>query len=277
MFIIGERINSSRKSISEAIEKKDKDFLIGEAKLQIDAGADFIDINCATSMDNEVSDMKWLMDGVQTATGAAISIDSPDPKVIDEALKNHKGKPFINSVTGESDKLKDMLDIISGKDLYAIALTMDDSGMPSDCDSRVAMARKMASSLKEASLSLDEIYVDLLVKPISSEPGQAKEYLEAIRILQSDGIKAVGGLSNVSFGLPKRAILNAVFLEMAMEAGIGAAIIDPSGPLMQEVIKNKRIVSLDKSMILLAKAALLGEDQFCMNYITAFREGKLEI
>ena len=272
MLIIGERINSSRKTIEQAISKKDAPFLIEQARLQAESGANFVDVNCGVRLEKEKQDLVWLIKTLQENLNIPISIDSPDPEAIDAALKAHKGKPFVNSITAESKKLKSMLDILKGKDAFIIALTMDDSGIPSSSEERITIAKRLVDSLKKAGINADNIYVDPLVKPISSEPDQAKQFLEAVATLKQNGIKTIGGLSNASYGLPMRRILNAAFLSLAVEAGIDAVIIDPVDKLIQSAIKRQ---TPNSQAFNLAKQALLGEDPYCTNYIKAFREGRL--
>ncbi|MFH0732705.1 MAG: dihydropteroate synthase [Candidatus Omnitrophota bacterium] len=272
MLIIGERINSSRKPIAQAISTRDSSFLINEASSQIKSGADFIDINCAVRLEKESEDLIWLMELLQSKLGMPISIDSPDAQVISRALKVHKGKPFINSITAESDKFKHISSILKNIDCFVVALTMDDKGMPHNSSERLRIARRLVDSLKNAGITPDNIYIDPLVKPISSEPDQANEFLKTVRALKKDGIKTIGGLSNVSYGLPQRRVLNAAFLSLAIEAGIDAAIIDPTEELTNKVIKKH---ALADEIFKIAQKALLGEDSYCMNYIKAFRAGKL--
>ncbi len=272
MLIIGERINSSRKTIEQAISKKDAPFLIEQARLQAESDANFVDVNCGVRLEKEKQDLVWLIKTLQENLNIPISIDSPDPEAIDAALKAHKGKPFVNSITAESKKLKSMLDILKGKDAFIIALTMDDSGIPSSSEERITIAKRLVDSLKKAGINADNIYVDPLVKPISSEPDQAKQFLEAVATLKQNGIKTIGGLSNASYGLPMRRILNAAFLSLAVEAGIDAVIIDPVDKLIQSAIKRQ---TPNSQAFNLAKQALLGEDPYCTNYIKAFREGRL--
>ncbi|MBN1405269.1 MAG: dihydropteroate synthase [Candidatus Omnitrophica bacterium] len=270
MLIIGERINSSRKPIASAIAAKDSGFLVGEARAQKDKGADFIDVNCAIMLDGERESLLWLMVEIQSAVdNVPISIDSPNPEIINEAIKIHKGKPFINSVTAETDKMRRMLGILNKKDVFLIALTVNDKGIPADTADRLKIARDMVNAMTAAGMDRDNIYVDPLVKPISSEPEQAKYFLETVKSLKKEKIKTIGGLSNVSYGLPAREILNTAFLFLAKEAGIDAAIIDPS------VERRLSIVDLQSEAFGLAKKALLGDDVYCMNYIKAFRAGKL--
>lgn len=276
MLIIGERINSSRKPVARAIVRKDEKFLIEQARLQIESGAHFIDINCAVSLEKEKEDLIWLIKTLQDNLEVYISIDSPNPEVIEQALKIHKGKPFVNSITAESEKLKHMLGILEDKDVFIIALTIDNNGIPDTSEKRVKLAKDLVNSLKHAGIKSDNIYIDPLVKPISSEPDQAKEFLEAIRVLKQNGIKTIGGLSNVSYGLPARRILNAVFLSLAIEAGIDAVIIDPVDEVVQSVIKaGDKGLPFQEETFKLVKQALLGEDAYCKDYIRAFREERL--
>jgi 5-methyltetrahydrofolate--homocysteine methyltransferase len=274
MIIIGERINSTRKSIKDAISRKDMDFLTDEAKRQLDSGASFIDINCAASMENETGDLTWLIKSLQQGLNCQISIDSPNAETIESAVKIHSGIPFINSITAEKDKLRRLLPVFKKTKSYIIALTIDENGMPNDVDGRITLAERIIKAVTEEGIERDSIYIDPLTKPISTEPDQPGYFLEAIRILKAKKIKTIGGLSNVSFGLPKRSILNAAFLKLAIDAGIDAAIIDPTERLANAVINKK---SMPDELFLLARDALLGKDSYSANYIRAFRTGRLEI
>lgn len=274
MIIIGERINSSRKRIREAMDSRDDPLLAQEARLQIESGAAFIDINSAATMEAEIDILTQLIVYLQQEVGCSISIDSPNPDAIRAALSVHKGKPFVNSITAEREKLERLLPIISENDSYVVALTIDDNGMPHDADGRVALADKIISEAQSFGIPKDNIYIDALVKPVSTEADQAASFLEAVGMLKSKGIKTVGGLSNVSFGLPQRGLLNAAFLRLAMERGIDAAIIDPTDVLIRKVLEGKE---LPDEQFSLAKDLLLGRDEFSMAYIKAFREGRLEV
>lgn len=272
MIIIGERINSSRKTINEAIARKDAPFLIEEARLQLLNGASFIDINCATSMEKETEDLIWLITRIQESLGCKISIDSPNPQVIKATLKNCKGRSFINSITAEEKKTQSLLPVIKQSNSYVVALTMDDNGMAQDVEERLSLADRIIDRAIKAGISREQIYVDPLVKPISTEPEQTHHFLESIKRLRDKGIKTIGGLSNVSFGLPRRSLLNATFLKLAIECGIDAAIIDPSDNLIKIALEEKE---LPEEPFLLAKNALLGQDLYSMSYIKAFRQGLL--
>ena len=274
MIIIGERINSSRKSIKEAIDKKDTAFLLEEARRQLLAGASFIDINCAACLHKERDDLIWLIAQVQQSLGCSISIDSPDMSVVKAALKLHKGAPFINSITAEDSKLKELPSLVDDKNSKVIVLDMDEKGMPEDIEGRVALAEKAVDNAVKKGVAKDNIYIDPLVKPISTQPKQAYYFLEAINILKDKGINVVGGLSNVSFGLPVRGLLNAAFLKLAIDCGIDAVITDPTDNMIKMILDGKE---LPEEQFILAKEAILGKDAYTINYIKAFRQGRLTI
>ncbi|MFH1867424.1 MAG: dihydropteroate synthase [Candidatus Omnitrophota bacterium] len=272
MIIIGERINSSRKRIKEAIGKKDIATLVQEAKSQISNGAKFIDINCATSMERETDDLIWLIKEIQRQLRCPVSIDSPNISVISKALEIHKGAAFINSITAEKEKLKALPFLTKGNKANVVVLAMDENGMPQDAEGRLKIADTVIDTAVKDGVDKQNIYIDPLVKPVSTEPKQAYYFLQAIKMLKDKGINVVGGLSNVSFGLPVRGLLNAAFLKLAIDSGIDAVIIDPTDPLIKSVLDN---IQLPQEPFALAKSAILGEDAYSMNYIKAFREGKL--
>jgi 5-methyltetrahydrofolate--homocysteine methyltransferase len=271
MIIIGERINSTRKSIKKAIDEKDSSFLLEEARLQLEAKADFIDINCAASLDKEAADLIWLIGQVQDSLNCKVSIDSPNPRAIKEAIKKDKSKAFINSITAEKEKMDILLPLAKNNGSFVVALTMDEGGMPQSVEERISLADKIIDAAEKAGLPKQNIYIDPLVRPISTEPEQAGNFLNTVKELKARNINTVGGLSNVSFGLPRRNLLNAAFLKLAREAGIDAAIIDPTDTLSRLILEGKELPGEPFS---LARAALLGEDHYSINYIRAFRENK---
>lgn len=272
MLIIGERINSSRKSIKEAIARKNGPFLIEEARRQLSNGASFIDVNCAASMQKEAEDLIWLIAQIQQALDCKISIDSPSTQAIKAALKIHKGSPFINSITAEKQRLELMLPLVKENNGYVVALTMDEKGIPQDAEEKLRLADKIIEAATNVGIPKQNVYVDPLVKPIGIEPEQAYSFLGTVRRLKDKGIKTIGGLSNVSFGLPRRNLLNAAFLKLAIECGIDAAILDPTDNLIKRVLDGKE---LPRGPFILAKDALLGRDSAGLDYINAFRKGRL--
>lgn len=265
MLIIGERINSTRVRINEALKRRDAAFIAREARLQHEAGAHFIDINCAVTSGSEEQEIDWAISVVQSELpGVSISIDSPNYLAIDRALGVYKGSGqlIINSITADAERIGRIAPLARAHRAGLIALTMDERGMPDTVDERVAIAGRMLEMTTAAGIDPAMIYFDPLIRPVATEPSQAARFLEAIpRIKELGPVKTVCGLSNVSFGLPRRSVVNGAFLAMALKAGLDAAILDPL---------DKQIVSS-----LRASAALLGQDEFCGEYIRAFREGKL--
>jgi 5-methyltetrahydrofolate--homocysteine methyltransferase len=264
MLIIGERINSTRPQVREAIRARNSSFIAKEAHEQLKSGAEFIDINCAVTSGDEPEDMEWAVSVIQgEANSAGICIDSPSHLAIERALKIYKGKGqvFINSITAEDERIKHILPLASRYGTKLIALAMDGSGMPDSAEGRLEMTKKILEKVKRVGFNPEDIYIDPLIRPISTEPAQAKEFLHSIPMIKSLGVKTACGLSNVSFGLPSRSLINAVFLSMAYQAGLDAAILDP----------------LDKHVMSAVRAAkaLLSEDDYCVEYIKAYRNGKL--
>jgi 5-methyltetrahydrofolate corrinoid/iron sulfur protein methyltransferase len=266
MLIIGELINTSRKAIKEAVEKRDADYIKQVAREQLEAGANYIDVNCGTMVNNEVEIMEWLVNTVQEAVEAPLSIDSPDPKAIEAGLKLVKyGQPMINSISDEKERFNSVLPLVVRYNAKIVALCMDDTGMPNTGEDRVRVAKSLYQKLTEAGVPEDNIYFDPLVKPISAVEKAGVEVLESIKYIKSSypNVHFTCGLSNVSYGLPNRKILNRLFVVQTMTMGMDGYILNPTDKEMMGVIY--------------ASMALLGQDSYCMNYLTAHRKGLYEV
>jgi 5-methyltetrahydrofolate--homocysteine methyltransferase len=263
MLIIGERINSTRKTIQEALEKKDASFIREEALKQFKAGANYIDINCGNPDESrEIENLTWVIELVQKTVEAPLCIDSSSVRVLEKGLTLCKKPPMINSTTGEKERLDRILPLAKKCKAGLIALTNDEKGMPKTAEDRIKVAEYILNEAKKAGVPEEDIYFDCLVRPVSAEPDQALEFLRAVTLVKKLGrVKTACGLSNVSFGLPQRKLINSTFLSMAIYAGLDAAIIDPT---------DARIMTS-----LFAAEALIGKDEYCMNYITAARESRL--
>jgi len=264
MFLkIGERINSSRKDIAAALKARDEAAIRKEARLQKEAGADMLDVNCAFNSKDEPADMGWLVELVQNETGLPLSIDSPNPKALESGLRRHKGRALINSATLERSKLDSILPLAKNYDADIIILTMDEKGMPSTEDGRLALAKKALDTAKAHGIRKERLYIDPLVRPVSSEQRQGLEVIKSVRAIKSRfEARTICGLSNVSFGLPARTALNSVFLTMLLSAGLDAAILDVSEKKIKTAIR--------------AAEALLGRDNFCTEYLKSYRSGEIE-
>ncbi|MBC2721671.1 methyltetrahydrofolate cobalamin methyltransferase [Desulfosporosinus sp.] len=263
MLIIGELINTSRKLISEAVEKKDADYIKRIAIDQVEAGANYIDINCGTMIFDEVETMEWLVNTVQEVVQVPLCIDSPNPKAIEAGLKiarNSNGKPLINSITGENERYSEILPLVLNYKTKVVALCMDDNGMPETAEDRMAVAQNLYQRLIEAGVSEDDIYFDPLVKPVSTGDKAGLEVLDTIKLIKENypNVHMVCGLSNVSFGLPNRKVLNQLFMIQTMTMGMDSYILNP----------------LDKSMMgaVQGSQTLLGKDSYCTGYLNAHRK-----
>lgn len=263
MLIVAERINSSRKAINEAIQAGDADFIRGEARAQAEAGASYIDVNAGSFVDQETEYLCWLVETVQGATDLPLCIDSPDPAVIAAALEVVKGPVMVNSISLEKARLEGILPLVKQYHTKIIALCQSDEGMANTADDKLKVAAKMVEILTGEGVARDDIYIDPLVYPVATDSPSAMASIEAIgRIMREiPGVHTTGGLTNVSFGLPARKLINRTFLVAAMAHGLDSAILDPT----------------DRSLManLVAAEALLNRDKFCMGYIKAFRDGKL--
>jgi cobalamin-dependent methionine synthase I len=264
MIIIGELINASRKAIGAAIEARDEASIQKVAQDQHSAGADFIDVNAGIFVGKEPEYLTWLVKTVQEAIAAPCAIDSPNPKAIEAALTAHRGMPMINSISLEKERYENLMPIIAGTDMKVIALCMSDEGMPETVDDRMKIADKLVNGLLQNNVKLENIFVDPLVQPMSVNNHFGTEFLNAVeQIMQKfEGIHTACGLSNISYGLPVRPFLNQTFMVMAITKGLDGAIVNP----------------LDKKMManIIAAEALAGKDNFCMNYLKAYRAGKFE-
>ena len=264
MIIIGELINASRKTIKAAIEAQDAGAIQKVARDQADAGADYIDVNAGVFVGQEPEHLKWLVETVQQVTDKPCAIDSPDPKAIQAALSVHKGTPLINSISLEKERYEKLMPIIAGTQMKVIALCMSDEGMPETVDDRLKIADKLIDGLLQNNVKIENIFVDPLVQPLSVDGRFGIEFLNAIEKIMTTfgGIHTACGLSNISYGLPARKFMNQTFMTMAIARGLDGAIINP----------------LDKRMMatIVAAEALSGRDNFCMNYLKAFRAGMFE-
>lgn len=265
MLLVGELINSSRKKIEQAIQDQDENYIQQIAKEQFENGADFIDINAGTFVGKEGSYMNWLVSKVQEVVDAPCCIDSPDPKVIEDVMKLHKGLPMVNSISLEKDRYQSLLPVVSGNECKVIALCMSDQGMPETTQDRLAIAEDLVNKLVQNNVPIENIYVDPLVQPISTNDSYGKEFLNTVESITNrlPGVHTMCGLSNISYGLPHRGLLNQTFMIMAINKGLDGAIVNP----------------LDKRMMASITAAetLAGKDTFCMNYLDAYRNAKLEL
>jgi cobalamin-dependent methionine synthase I len=264
MIIIGEKINSTRKSIAEAIAARNKEHIQNEAKAQSDAGADYIDVNAAALMGKEAQCLKWVIETVQEVTELPLCLDSPDPAVIKEVLPLVKNPPMINSISLEPSRLESILPLVLEYQTTVIGLCQTKEQIGKNVHEKVEIAGRLVERLTSAGVSIDSIYIDPLVFPVGTDTSSVCATLDAIEIImqQFKGVHTICGLTNVSHGLPQRSLINRTLLAEAIARGLDAAILDPT---------DKKLISVMKAALM-----LMGKDEFCMDYIKAFRKGLLE-
>lgn len=266
MILVGELINASRKAISPAIEAKDGAQIRKVACDQFEAGASYIDVNAGIFVDREAEYLSWLVETVQAAVEAPCCIDSPDPKAIEAALSVYKGNQpaMINSISLEKERYAALLPVVAGTNLRVVALCMSDSGMPETADQRLSIADELINGLVKHGVPVENIFVDPLVQPLSTRNDFGAEFLNAVEAIMKrfPGVHTMCGLSNISYGLPERKMLNQTFMVMAITRGLDGAIINP----------------LDRRMMaqIVTAEALAGRDDYCMHYLKAYRAKRFE-
>ena len=262
MLIIGELINTSRKVVREAVETRDAECIRQLAKAQIGAGANYLDVNCGTMIFNEVEMMEWLVNTVQEVVEAPLCIDSPNPKAIEKGLSLVKfGQPLINSITAEAERYQQILPLVQKYKAKIVALCMDDTGIPETAEKRMHVVKNLHQNLTEAGVPEEDIYFDPLVTPVSTGDRAGLEVLETLALISKNypNVHKVCGLSNVSFGLPNRKVLNQLFMVQTMTMGMDSYILDPLDRVMMGFVYGAQ--------------ALLGLDPYCVNYLSEYRMG----
>lgn len=263
MLIVGERINASRKAMGTAIAQRDAEAVTRQALLQSKAGADFVDVNAGTFVTEEPEVLQWLVTTIQSSHEIPLCIDSPNPVALEAALRVHRGKALVNSITGEASRFQRVLPLVTEHRCGVVALCIDDAGMPKNAGEAVAKGQRLVEDLLSAGVKPGDIYVDPLVRPVSIDYQAAGSVLDSIRALAGryPGVHTICGLSNVSYGLPERRLINQAFLVACIVSGMDSAILDP----------------LDQRLMALLRAAelLAGRDKFCGQYLKAYREGNL--
>ncbi|MBC3796186.1 methyltetrahydrofolate cobalamin methyltransferase [Acetobacterium tundrae] len=261
MIIIGEKINGAIPSTAKAIAEKDADFIRNLAKIQTEAGADYIDV-CASVEDSiELDTMKWLIDLVQEVTDTPIAVDSPNVHTCVEAMKYCNKPGLFNSVSLEGDKVDIAFSEIANTKWECVALLNSDKGIPKTAKDRLDVFIDLMAKVKEYHIDPSRIHIDPLIEMLCTSEEGISMVTEVIRGIkeQYPTIHVTGAVSNISFNLPARKIVNQAFAVLAMNAGMDSFILDP--------------LNQDLMGMLFATEALLGEDDYCMEYIGAYREG----
>jgi 5-methyltetrahydrofolate--homocysteine methyltransferase len=235
--VIGERINpSGKKRLKEALKGDDIDYILGEAIDQAKAGADILDVNCGLPDVDEGALLSRVVKEIQSVVNLPLQIDSSDPRAIEAAARVYNGKPIINSVSGKAESMRTVFPIAKKYGALVVGLTLDDGGIPPTAAGRFLIAKRIVRTAKKYGISANNILIDCLALTASAQQEYADEAIEAIRLVKTKlGVKTLLGISNVSFGLPNRGLLNSTFLAVALGAGLDAPIINPLSAAMNTV------------------------------------------
>lgn len=253
--IIGERINpTGKKKCKEALQNKDMNFILSEAESQINGGAHILDVNTGLPGIDESEMMTLAVKTIQAAFNTPLQLDSSEDKVLEHALRYYNGKALVNSVNGKQEVMDKVLPLIKHYGGSLVALCIDEDGIAPTAEGRVAVAEKIIREASKYGIPVRDIFIDTLTLTVSSEQKAALETVRAIRILKekygSQGIQFVLGVSNISFGLPRRDIINSRFFELALDAGLSAAIINPaSQPMMESYRAYRTLAGYDKDCL----------------------------
>jgi len=264
VIIIGEKINGAIPKTAEAIANRDDAFIRELVSAQEEAGADYLDVCAGTKPEEEFDALCWLIDVVQETAVKPICIDSPDPDMLLRVFPRLKTPGIINSISGEGNKCETLLPLLKqNPDWQVIALACDNNGISASADDKVSIAFSLIEKAYEYGISPERIHIDPLVLALSAVNSAAMGFCEAIRRIkeQYPTVKITAALSNVSYGLPIRSLLNTNFLTMAMMSGLDSVIADPTNrSFMGNVLANE---------------ALMGKDHCCRKYNKAYRAGKI--
>jgi len=258
--LIGERINPSGKiKLAEALKRGDLDVVSKEAIAQVEAGADILDVNVACPGVDEIAVLPKVVQKVMASVDVPLCIDINNPVALKEALKVYKGKPIVNSVTGEENSLNEILPLVKEYGAAVIGLTIDEEGIPKESDRRVGIAHKIVERAESLGIPPEDVIIDCLALTLGADSNAGLVTLEAIRKVKEElGVNQTLGASNISFGLPDRNLVNHTFLAMAILSGVTC-------PTVNVAKVRSAVLSID---------LILGRDRFAQRYMRDFRQRK---
>jgi len=265
MIIVGEKINTGRPRITEAIAKRHAASIVAVAAEQAQAGADFIDVNAGTFLEHEADYLAWLVETIQSEVNLPLCLSTSNSLALSEAMKRHRGEPLINAVSLDKERLRSFLPVIASRPCRVIALCAGESAAPVPIEERVRIGSELISVLTGEGIPREKIYIDPAVQPMVKDSSTGLVTIGTLRRLLVDfpEVNTICGISNVSFGLPARPFINRQFLALLMAAGLSAAILDPTDKFLMAT--------------LLAMDALLGRDESCKAFIDAYANGRIAV
>lgn len=248
--VIGERINpTGKKLFKEALKREDIDYILSQAIEQINAGADILDVNVGLPDIDEKVMMVRTVKALQSITDTPLQLDSTNPEVLEAALRIYNGKAIVNSVNGEEDSLKKILPIVKKYGASVVGLTLDKNGIPKSAEGRFEIAKKILEKALSYGIRREDVYIDCLTLTASAEQENVMSTVIALRRVKEElGLKTVLGVSNISFGLPNRELINSQFLQMALTSGLDLPIMNPNVESMMGAVRTyKLLANIDKN------------------------------
>ena len=266
MIIVGESLNATIPSVRQAVIEHDVEKITSLARTQTECGADMLDVNAAVPGQNEIEDLVWMVQTVQGVTDLPLVLDSSNPEALEAALAVYKGpNPIINSITGEmTEGQVGLLQLAVQHKCGLVGMCMDEAGISPDPEVRCSIAVKLFERATSAGLEPENLYIDPLVMAIAADYDAGTVSLEVLRLIHEriPQVHTFCGSSNISFGMPLRKLLNRTFVSMQAALGMDAFLVD---------VRNKELMAT-----LIASSTLIGQDEWSMSYIRAYRAGKLE-
>ncbi len=256
--VVGERINpTGKKRFQQALREGDLDYILAQGVAQADAGADILDVNVGMPQIDEPAVMAQVVEGLQGALDLPLQIDSVDPSALESGLRQYCGKAIVNSVNGKQEVLDQILPIAKKYGAAVLGLCMDEAGIPETAQARFDIAQRILKAALAHGIPKEDVFIDCLTLTVSAQQEQAKETLDALaRVKNELGLKTTLGVSNISFGLPSRELINSTFLTMAMARGLDLPIINPNNKAMMDAVR--------------AAAVLLGADKGAADYLSRY-------
>jgi len=261
--IIGERINpTGKKKLQEALKAGDLSIIKKEALEQVAAGATILDCNVNAPGVDDVKLLPEAIKIIQDTVDVPVCIDSPNAAALEAGLKVYKGKPLVNSISGEKARLERVLPLIKHYGAAVVGLAQDDAGIPKSTERRVEITKRIVEACEKAGVPREDLVIDVMTYAIGAEPKAARDVLDALRRIRLEiGVNMTMGASNISFGMPDRQILNNAWLAMVIEAG-GTALIADAAKVMPAVLSADLI---------------LGRDRFARRYLEGYRKRAAEL
>ena len=261
--IIGERLNpTGKKWLKTALAEGDTDRILKEALQQQEDGAHILDVNVGLPGLDEAAKLEELIPAIQAVTDLPLQIDTSNPEAMERAVRLYNGKPMLNSVNGKQESMEAIFPIVKKYGGVVVGLCLDEEGIPADAEGRIRIARKIIDTAASYGIAKKDIVIDALALTVSADAGSARVTLETLRRLRDElGVATVLGVSNISFGLPAREVINSYFFAMALENGLSCGIINPGSQMMRDAYDSYR--------------ALYGYDKNCGEYITRNADRKV--